>query len=143
MILGEKLRASERFEQAVLNRGYDPEKDRSDIKLTGIEAMALLSEVSLDLAAEEIANFNSLGQSGDTKGAEEAKKRAQIYYDKAFESADQAVRAIPTAPRYLIDWANVLLVLKKQDLAKKDIAKAKALAPNDPKVKMAASMVGL
>ena len=143
MILGEKEKAAERFEQAVFNRGYDPEKDRPDISQTGIEALALQSEVTLDLAAEEIANYNSLGQANDAKGAEEARKKAQIYYEKAFNSVDQAVALVPTSPKYLVDRANVYLVMKKEDLAKKDIAKAKALAPNDPKVKMAASMVGL
>lgn len=142
-ILGEKERAAERFEQAVYNRSYDPERDRADIKATGIEAMAELSEVSLDLAAEEIANSNSLSQANDQKGADMAKQRAKVYYDKAFTNANQAVEAVPTAYRYLVDRANVYLALKNEDLAKKDIAKAKALAPNDPKVKMAVSMVGL
>jgi tetratricopeptide (TPR) repeat protein len=143
MILGEKEKAAERFEQAVFNRGYDPEKDRPDIVPTGYEAMALLSEVSLDLAAEEVANYNSLNQANDVKGADDARKKAQIYYEKAFNSANQAVISVPTSPKYLVDRANVYLVMKKEDLAKKDIAKAKALAPNDPKVKMAAGMVGL
>ena len=141
MILGEKEKASERFEQAVLNRAYDPEKDRSDIVPIGYEAMARLSEVSLDLAAEEIANYNSLNQANDAKGADEARKRAQVYYQKALTYANEAVSVAPTNVRYLVDRANVYLVMKREDLAKKDIAKAKALAPNDPKVKMAVSLV--
>ena len=143
MILGEKQSAAERFEQAVVNRGYDPEKDRPDIRAIGFEAMALLSEVTLDLASEEIGNFNSLSQANDPTGAAGAKKRADVYYQKAFDFSNQAVSGVPTSARYLIDRANVLLALKKEDLAKKDILKAKAISPEDPRVKMTASLVGL
>jgi tetratricopeptide (TPR) repeat protein len=143
MLLGEKQKAAERLEQAVLNGRIDTEKDKEAVKLTVFESAALLSEVTLDLAAEEIANFNSLSQANDTVGAEAAKKRSQIYYDKAFEFSNMAVEGVPKSPRYLVDRANVFLAMKKMDLAKKDIAKAMTLAPSDARVKLAAKMVGL
>jgi tetratricopeptide (TPR) repeat protein len=142
MLLEEKVRASERLEQAVLNKRIDKDKGKDEVELTAFESAALLSEVTLDLAAEEIANFNSLSQANDMTGAEAAKKRSQIYYDKALEFSTIAVEGVPKSARYLVDRANVYLALKKVDLAKADILKAKALNPNDPRVKMIAKMVG-
>ena len=143
MLLGEKERAAERFEQAVVNKNVDKDRDVPDVKLTVFECMALLSEVSVDLAAEEIANYNSLSQANDKVGAENAKKKSQIYFDKALDYSNQAVLAVPTAPRYLVDRATVFLALKKNDLAKNDIVKAKQLAPNDHRVMMMSKLVGL
>ncbi|MEI7986321.1 MAG: hypothetical protein WCI55_11905 [Armatimonadota bacterium] len=143
MLLEDKVRASERLEQAVLNKRIDKDKGTSEVELTAFESAALLSEVTLDLAAEEIANFNSLSQANDMTGAEAAKKRSQIYYDKAMEFSTMAVEGVPKSARYLVDRANVYLALKKVDLAKLDITKAKTLNPDDVRVKMAAKMVGL
>ncbi len=149
-LLGEKQRAAECFEQAVLNKRFDPlakrdlkNPDRIAMELTAYEAAAQLSEVTLDLAAEEIANYNSLSQANDMTGAEAAKKRSEIYYDKAMEFSTLAVENVPTSAKYLVDRANVYLALKKVDLAKLDIKKAKTINPNDARVKMAAKMVGL
>lgn len=143
MLLGEKERASERFEQAIMNKNVDKDRDIPDVKLTVFECMALLSEVTVDLAAEEIANYNSLSQASDKVGAENAKKKSQIYFDKALDYSNQAVLGVPDAPRYLIDRATVYLALKKNDLAKKDIVKAKQIAPTDRRVTMMTKLVGL
>jgi tetratricopeptide (TPR) repeat protein len=143
MILGEKEKAAERFEQAIVNKNVDPDHDKPNHKLTVYECMALLSEVSVDLGVEEIANYNSLSQAHDTAGAEIAKKHAEMYLGKALDYSNQAVLAVPEATRYLIGRANVLLVMKRDEDAKKDVAKAKALAPTDPRVLMMAKLVGL
>lgn len=143
MLVGEKERAAERFEQAVMNRNIDPEKDKPDFNLTVYESMALLSEVTLDLAVEEIANRNSLSQANDPVGAAAAKKRSDNYFAKALDYSNQAVSAVPRATRYLVGRANILLALKRDADAKKDIARAKALDPNDLRVKMLAKLVGL
>ena len=143
MILGEKERAAERFEQAVNNKNIDPEKDKPNFNLTVYEAMERLSEVIVDLAVEEIAHQNSLSQANDPVGAEAAKKRSEIYFAKANDYSSQAVAAMPTAPRYRIGRANLLLAMKRNKEAKEEVAKAIALAPNDPQVKMLAKVVGL
>ncbi len=143
MILGEKEKASERFEQAIVNKNVDPDREEPNYKLTIYECMDLLSEVTLDLGVEEIANYNSLSQAHDTAGATLAKQRAETYLGKALDYSNQAVLAVPEATRYLIGRANVLLVMKRDEDAKKDVAKAKALAPTDPRVLMMAKLVGL
>ena len=59
------------------------------------------------------------------------------------EYSDIAVAGVPLSARYLVDRANVYLALKDEQLAKEDVAKAKVISPDDPKVKMAAKMLGL
>lgn len=143
MLIGEKERAAERFEQAVMNKDIDQDKSKPNFNLTVYESMALLSEVTLDLAVEEIANQNSLSQANDMVGAAAAKKRSDSYFAKALDYSNKAVVAVPTATRYLIGRANILLALKRDADAKKDIAQAKKLSPNDPRVKMLAKLVGI
>lgn len=143
MLIGEKQKAAERFEQAVLNKRIDKDPAPLEMQATAYEAAGLLAEVTMDLAAEEIANFNSLSQANDMVGAEAAKKRSLIYYQKALESANIAVEGVPNAARYLAIRANVYLALKKEDLAKKDIIKAKGINPDDYRVKMTAKMLGV
>jgi len=142
MLIGEKEKAGEKFAQAILNRGTDPDRDAPSVQMTLIESMGLLSEVTLDLAAEELGNANSAEQANDAKGATDAKKRAGIYYEQSLKYATAAVQAAPTGYRYLVDRANVYQAMGRKAEAKADIAKALALAPNDPKVQMAAKLIG-
>ena len=143
MILGEKEKAAERFQQALNNKDVDPDHDSQAVKLTIVETFGQLSEVTLDLATEEAANFNSFTQSGDKKAAEEAKNRSLIYYRKALDCANRAVEAQPLGTRYLVDRGNILLAIGNKEKAKEDFKKALTLDPNDPRVKMSAKQVGL
>lgn len=143
MLNGEKQKAAEKFSQAILNKQIDPDRDTDAARLTIFETNALLSEVCLDLASEEIGNYNSMSQAGDKTGAEAAKKRSEFYYNQALSNANDAVKGVPTAYRYLVDRANVLMAIGKKDLAKEDLLKAKSLAPNDPRVLMSAKLMGL
>jgi tetratricopeptide (TPR) repeat protein len=143
MLLGEKEQAAESFEQSILNIQTDPLRDQQTIRLTVFEAMSLLSETTLDLGAQEIGNFNSLAQANDLKGAEEAKKRAQIYYDKSYKYANAAIESKPDAFRYWLARANVLLALKREEEARKDVLQAFKLAPTDPRVQMMVRMLKL
>lgn len=143
LYIGEKEKAGERLGQAILNKDLDPAKDTQEVQLSVIEAMALLSQIDLDLAVEEIANANSATQANDPAGAEAAKKRSTIYMDKALEFANQTLKAAPTGFRYLVNRANIYLAKGKKDLAKADLVKAKTLAPNDPKVLQSAKLIGL
>jgi tetratricopeptide (TPR) repeat protein len=143
LILGEKEKASECFQQAIENKTKDNDANKIAMELTVYESAAQLSKVTLDLAAQEIGNFNSLSQANDKAGAEAAKQRSLNYYNKALEAANIAVTGKPDSAAYLVDRANVYLALKKDDLAKEDVAKAKVLNPQDPTVKMAAKMLGL
>lgn len=143
MLLGEKEKAAECFEQSILNIQTDPLRDQQTIRLTVFEAMSLLSETTLDLASQEMGNFNSLAQANDMKGAEEAKKRAQIYYDKAYKYANAAIESKPDGFRYWLARANVLLALKKEKEAKSDVLQAFKLSPTDPRVQMMVKMLKL
>ncbi|MBS1700553.1 MAG: hypothetical protein JST12_02750 [Armatimonadetes bacterium] len=141
MILGEKERAVEKLQQAVNDRDTDPNAKEPGVQQTVFEAEARLSELMLDLAAEEIANSNSFSQSGDKVGAEAAKKKSELYYQKALDYANAAVAAVPNSYLYLVDRGNVYLAVGKKDLAKKDFEAANALAPGDPRVKMAMKLI--
>ena len=143
MILGEKVKAAERFEQAILNKRTDNAESQAGAELTAYECAGLLSAVTLDLASEEVANYNSLSQANDMKGAEAAQKRSKIYYAKALEFANYAVKGVPMSHRYLVDRAYVNLALKNVESAKEDIAKAKVISPDDSRVKVAAKLLGL
>ncbi len=141
-LLGEKVKAARCFDQAIVDLPNDPQKQNKIVELTTYDAMALLSEICLDLSVEELANANSASQAGDAKGAQAAKERSKIYVDKAFQNADLAAHSVPNAYRYLVDRGLVLLTMGKREEAKKDILKAAELAPSDPRVKMALMQIG-
>lgn len=142
-LLGEKVKAAQCFDQAIVDFPFDPQRQNKIVELTSYDAMGLLSEICLDLSVEELANANSASQAGDAKGAQAAKDRSKIYVEKAFQNADSAVKNVPNGYRYLIDRGMVLLTMGKRDEAKQDILKAKQLAPSDPRVKMALMQIGL
>ena len=143
LINGEKEKASEKLHQAVLNRDSDPNKTTDAVKLTVNEALGMIAEVDLDLAAEELANFNSMSQAGDKTGADAAKDRADRFYAEALAFSSEAIKANPNNYRHLVARGNVELALGQKKEAKEDIAKAYTLAPNDPRVRTAAKMAGL
>lgn len=140
-ILGEKQRAAEQYEQAVLNLSTDAARDNQVVRLTAYEAMAQLASLSLELGAEKLADANSLGQSGDKAGSEESTRVANLIYNKALKHSQSAVEAMPQAYKYWLIHGNVLLAVGKKAEAKAAILQAEKIAPNDPEVKVMAKMV--
>ncbi|HLO97680.1 MAG TPA: hypothetical protein VK171_03705 [Fimbriimonas sp.] len=141
-ILGEKQRASEQYEQAVLNLSTDAARDNQGVRLTAYEAMAQLASICLELGAEKLADANSLGQAGDKAGSEESTRVANLIYNKALRHSQSAVEAVPQAYKYWLIHGNVLLAVGKKAEARAAIIQAKKIAPDDAEVKVMAKMVG-
>ena len=141
MLIGENQLAADRLSQAWENRMVDPQKDMEAVRLTAIEAAALASEATLELAAQEVSTMNTDTASGLKAEAEESRKKAQILYQRAFSLADEAVKLVPNAPRYLAARGQALLAAGRKAEAKADLAKALRLDPNSPKVKELAKLL--
>ena len=119
----------------------DPMKDMEAVRLTAIEAAVLASEATLQLAAEEVSTMNTNSASGQGPEAEESRKRALILYGRAYTLADDAVKLVPNAPRYLAARGQAALAAGKKEDAKADLTKAIQLDPNSPKVKELAKLL--
>ncbi|MEI7577194.1 MAG: hypothetical protein WCK51_09890 [Armatimonadota bacterium] len=141
LLLGEAQLAADRLSQSWENRMVDPMKEMEAVRLTAIEAAALASEATLELAALEVSTMNTNAASGQKAEAEEARKRAQILYQRAFSLADEAVKLVPNAPRYLAARGQAALAAGRKDEAKADLARAVRLDPNSPKVKELAKLL--
>jgi tetratricopeptide (TPR) repeat protein len=141
MLLGENQLAADRLAQAWENRMVDPQKELEAVRLTAIEAAALASEATLELAAQEVSTMNTSAASGQRKEAEDSRKKASILYQRAFSLADDAVKLVPTAPRYLAARGQALLAVGRKDDAKADLSKALRLDANSPKVKQLAKLL--
>lgn len=143
MILGEKQKAAEQFEQSVMNLSIDAARDRQEVRYTAYDAMAQLASVCMDLGAEKLSEANSLAQSGDKAGSDEAIKVANTYYNKALTHSQGAVDSLPQAPKYWLIHGNVLLAVGKREQAQAAIKEAKKLDPNNKEIQMMAKMVGV
>ena len=141
MLLGENQLAADRLAQSWENRLVDPRREEEMYRLTAIEAAALASEATLALAAQEVSTMNTSAASGQKAEAEESRKRALILYQRAFSLADDAVKLVPNAPRYLAARGQALLAAGRKVEAREDLAKAVRLDPNSPKVKELAKLL--
>lgn len=141
LLLGEYQLAADRLAQSWENRMVDPMKDMEAVRLTAIEAAVLASEATLELAAEEVSTMNTNAASGQGPEAEESRKRALILYGRAYTLADDAVKLVPNAPRYLAARGQAALAAGKKEDAKADLTKAIQLDPNSPKVKELAKLL--
>lgn len=141
LLLGEPQLAADRLAQSWENRMVDPMKEMEAVRLTAIEAAALASEATLELAALEVSGMNTNAASGQKTEAEEARKRAEILYQRAYSLADDAVKLVPNAPRYLAARGQAALAAGRKDVAKADLAQALRLDPNSPKVKELAKLL--
>ncbi len=141
MLLGEHQLAADRLAQSWENRLVDPRRDEEIYRLTAIEGAALASEATLALAAQEVSAMNTNAGSGQKAEAEEARKRAVILYQRAYSLADEAIKLVPTAPRYLAARGQAALAAGRVPEAKADLAKALRLDANSPKVKELAKLL--
>lgn len=141
LLLGEHQLAADRLAQSWENRMVDPLKDMEAVRLTAIEAAVLASEATLQLAAEEVSAMNTLASSGQRPEAEEARKRAGVLYQRAYSLADDAIKLVPNAPRYLAARGQASLAAGRLPEAKADLAKALQLDRNSPKVKELAKLL--
>ena len=132
MVLGDFQRASERFEQCVMNELLDPAKDSPELKATVIEAKALAAECLVEVAAQYAAS-----------GDKDLMARRTGMYNRAFALSDEAIKAIPNSPKYLLARAQASINLKHIPDAKKDVAAALALDPQNLKAKSLAIMLGI
>jgi len=130
--LEEPEEAARNYEQAILNQSKDPVRDSDALKKTVIEAKGSLSLVLQKLA--QMAN-----QSKD----EVELAKVPLYYDRAYQWADQAVVAIPNSVKYLNARAGAALQLKKVDVAKRDVIAALELDPTDETARGLATLMGL
>jgi Flp pilus assembly protein TadD len=85
--------------------------------------------------------MNTNTSSGQKPEAEEARKRAVILYQRAYSLADDAVKLVPNAPRYLAARGQAALAAGRRDEAKADLTKAIQLDPKNPKVKELAKLL--
>lgn len=141
MLLGRSEEAAIRLAQAYENRNTDTDKMNDAVRLTAIEAAGLSSECYFELAAEELGLANSAEAQGNKTEAEEIRKRAGIYYSRAFGLANEAVTQVPTAPRYLAARGQALIAIGDKEKAKADLAAAEKLAPDHFKVKLLAGLL--
>ncbi len=131
-VLDEPEEAARNYEQAILNETKDSMRDSDALKKTVIEAKGSLSMTLQKLA--QMAN-----QSKD----EVELAKVPLYYDRAYQWADQAVTVIPNSVKYLTARAGAALQLKKTDVAKKDVISALELDPTDDTARGLAALLGV
>lgn len=138
MLLGRLPEAGRALEQAILNETADAEERNTPaLKATVVESKALLAEVLLDLAVQNLRDAGAL----PAADASRLRVQARTMQERALGWATEAVRAEPDGPRYLAAQASALLALGRAAEAKPVIARAVSLAPDHFKVKPLAALV--